>query len=219
MRLVKQEIARRANAEDDCTGHFWESRFTSVVSLDMAATLACMVYVDLNPSRAHLVKDPTKSLFTSIRHRQARTQGVRADSDADDSDLGKRLVAMPQCAPVDRWSGDLDAWNLSESDYVSLVRETAMVANRHGRAAVSQAFALVQRIGIDPSSWAKAMAQGGSMSGSVIGGPEARQRWCKAAGQRWAADKSGLWGRNAYVLNFFSFSSFMVSIIESSHHI
>ena len=78
MRLVKQEIARRANAEDDCTGHFWESRFTSVVSLDMAATLACMVYVDLNPSRAHLVKDPTKSLFTSIRHRQARTQGVRA---------------------------------------------------------------------------------------------------------------------------------------------
>ncbi len=194
LRLVKQEIARRANAEDDCTGHFWESRFTSVVLLDMAATLACMVYVDLNPFRAHLVKEPTESLFTSIRHRWARTQGgLRSDGEASDSDLGRRLVAMPQCAPVDRWSGELDDWSLSESDYVTLVCETAKVANRHGRAAVSQAFALVQRIGIEPSSWATTMAQGGSMSGSVIGGPEARQRWCKAAGQRWAADKSGLW--------------------------
>ena len=193
LRLVKQEIARRANAEDDCTGHFWESRFTSVVLLDMAATLACMVYVDLNPYRARLVKNPTASLFTSIRHRQARIQGTRSDGDALDSDLGKRLVAMPQCCPVDRWSGDLNTWNLSESDYVSLVCETATVTNRHGRAAVSQAFALVQRMGIDPSSWATAMAQGGSMCGSVIGGPEARQQWCKAAGQRWAADKSGLW--------------------------
>lgn len=193
LRLVKQEIARRANAEDDCTGHFWESRFTSVVLLDLAATLACMVYVDLNPYRAHLVKDPTESWFTSIRHRHARTQGVRSDGEAPDSDLGKRLVAMPQCAPVDRWSGDLDDWSLSESDYVSLVRETAKVANRHGRAAVSHALSLVQRIGIEPSSWATAMAQGGSMSGSVIGGPEARERWCKSAGQRWAADKTGLW--------------------------
>jgi hypothetical protein len=129
-RLVKQEIARRANAEDGCTGHFWESRFTSVAllgslrvatltcrvtvgkvatlkdpgvrgrspcsksqlagrcpksalgwsgaPLDMAATLACMVYVDLNPFRAHLVKDPTESLYASIRHRRARMQGVRS---------------------------------------------------------------------------------------------------------------------------------------------
>ena len=28
LRLVKQEVSRRANAEDDCTGHFWEKRFT-----------------------------------------------------------------------------------------------------------------------------------------------------------------------------------------------
>ncbi len=193
LRLVKQEIARRANAEDDCTGHFWESRFTSVVLLDLAATLACMVYVDLNPFRAHLVKDPTASTFTSIRHRQARTQGARSDVDAPDSDLGKCLVAMPQCAPVDRWGGDLVPWSLSESDYVALVVATASQANKHGRAAVSQAFSLVQRLGIEPAAWATTMTQGGSMSGSVIGGPEARQRWCKAAGQRWAADKSGLW--------------------------
>ena len=36
-----------------------------------------------------------------------------------------------------------------------------------------------QRIGIEPSSWATAMAQGGSISGSVIGRPEARHRWMR----------------------------------------
>ncbi|MBA2482692.1 MAG: transposase, partial [Planctomycetes bacterium] len=38
LRLVKQELSRRANAEDGCTGHFWERRFTSVALLDAAAT-------------------------------------------------------------------------------------------------------------------------------------------------------------------------------------
>jgi hypothetical protein len=87
----------------------------------------------------------------------------------------------------------MSGWSISESDYVALVCATANVANRHGRAAVSQAFALVEHLGINPSSWSTAMSQGGSMSGSVLGGPEARQHWCTIAGQRWAADKSGLW--------------------------
>ncbi len=102
-------------------------------------------------------------------------------------------MAVPQCAPVDRWSGELHDWSLSESEYVSLVKEAAKVANPNGRAVISHAFAVVQRFGIEPSSWTTTMARGGSMSGSVIGGPEARQRWCQEAGQRWAADKSGLW--------------------------
>ena len=34
MRLVKQDMSRRANVEDGCAGHFWEKRFTSVAVLD-----------------------------------------------------------------------------------------------------------------------------------------------------------------------------------------
>lgn len=56
MKHLKQPIARRANLEDGCDGHFFEQRFYSGALLSEKAMLAAMAYVDLNPVRAKLAQ-------------------------------------------------------------------------------------------------------------------------------------------------------------------
>jgi len=69
MKHLKQPIARRANLEDDCTGHFFEQRFYSGALLDEAAVVAAMAYVDLNPIRAGMAESLSECRDTSITQR------------------------------------------------------------------------------------------------------------------------------------------------------
>ena len=69
MKCLSEPIARQANKEDNCTGHFWESRFKSQALLTEEAVLSAMAYVDLNPVRACIADTPEVSDFTSIKER------------------------------------------------------------------------------------------------------------------------------------------------------
>ena len=67
MRLLSQNIAQRANKEDDEVGKFWQARYRAVRLLDETAILACAAYVDLNPVRAAMAETIEGSDFTSAQ--------------------------------------------------------------------------------------------------------------------------------------------------------
>nr|WP_320115709.1 transposase [uncultured Desulfuromonas sp.] len=69
MKNLNEHISRRANAEEDVRGHFWESRYKCQALLDEPALLAAMAYVDLNPIRAAIAETPEESEYTSVFRR------------------------------------------------------------------------------------------------------------------------------------------------------
>ena len=89
MKCLNEHIARQANKEANCKGHFWESRFKSQALPTEEALLSCMAYVDLNPVRAQMADTPETSDHTSIKER------IKPSFDLDEAIKGqKELLAL-----------------------------------------------------------------------------------------------------------------------------
>ncbi len=104
MRCINEPIARLANAEDHCSGRFWEGRFKSQALLDVRALLACMAYVELNPIRAAIANTPEQSEYTSIQERIERPENSRLRPFEDDEVDGIPFNLKDYLELVD-WAG------------------------------------------------------------------------------------------------------------------
>jgi REP element-mobilizing transposase RayT len=143
MRALNEPIARQANKEDKCTGHFWEGRFKSQALLDEGALLSCMVYVDLNPVRAGIAPTPEQSSFTSIQLRiKAALMGEQPAT----------LLPFIGNEHQEKTSGI----SFSLKDYLTLVDETGRVIREDKRGAIkTKTTKILSRLHISDESWLK----------------------------------------------------------------
>ncbi|NHN37198.1 hypothetical protein G8764_07845 [Pseudomaricurvus alcaniphilus] len=138
MKLLNEPIARMVNAEDHCTGHFWESRFKSQALLTEEALISCMAYVDLNPIRAGMARTPESSDHTSVKER-IQPAFKLAEAIKDQNLTAKfNLPIKPLLGFEDTVKSETQTGTpLSLSDYLQLVDWTGR-AIRDGKQALFQ---------------------------------------------------------------------------------
>ncbi len=171
MGYMNQYIARKANEEDDCTGRFWEGRFQSQALLDEIALLQCMVYVELNPVRAGLSRNPRQSEYTSIKRRLA----------GNGFDLMPFKPGKPG-APTDQH------YHLPVhfDDYLELLDWSGRIIMEDKQGTIpAGAPPLIDRLNITPGCWQIAMRPPAQGHQKALGSDLHIKKYCRAIGQRW----------------------------------
>ena len=163
MKSINEYVARMANEEDNCTGHFWESRFKSQALLDERALLTCMAYVDLNPIRAAMAKDIKDSQFTSIKERIENQNTWLSGFGKDETDLPFYL-----------------------SSYIDLVDETGRYLRDDKRGFISKNTAkTIDQIGINPDDWIDELKGFKSIGFSAVGTAEQLKKYSAKTKRKW----------------------------------
>jgi len=184
MRCLNEYIARRANAEDGCTGRFWEGRFKSQALLDEAALLACMSYVDLNPVRAGMAMTLESSDYTSVQAR-IKEMFFQATVLKDDA----RIRLMPFRSIPGRSQEDYSPWEkhlpFLFSDYLQLLDLTGrLVSHRKSGSISSDELPILKVLGIDAAHYLKTMRRSGNRFGAAMGSVVAMQKAAKQLKKR-----------------------------------
>ncbi|MGI2191098.1 transposase [Shewanella baltica] len=157
MRCLNEEIARKANREDECKGAFWEGRFKSQALLDEQALLACMMYVDLNPIRAGIADSLQSSDFTSIQERVNALnphinspQLVKTTADNLQPVLSKALAKFDGSTLLSQQTGI----PFHFADYLELIDWTGRAIRLDKKGYIdNQRPKLLNELGISPDAW------------------------------------------------------------------
>ena len=180
MRILNESTARMANKEDDCTGRFWEGRFSSQALLDEKALMACAAYVDLNPIRAGLAKSLTESEHTSIKSRCEK-----AEQAAQPNHPNQQVKELLPFAGNPR-KGLPTGLPFRLTDYLELVDWTGRILREDKRGAIPENVPpILEQLNIDPKEWCYLSQNFESQFKSLVGTAYHVKAACEKLGQQW----------------------------------
>lgn len=208
MRCVAENIARRANREDECTGRFWEGRFKLQILLDEASLLACAAYVDLNPIRSAMAETPETSEYTGAKDRiddlDERADRTRASTHA--WERSRRRQRSGWMSPIEiNESSDPVGPCVEESGrrasfkgflavslvrYLELLDWTGRQLRQDKIGTIPKHLApILSRIGLDPPGWCDIVRKFGRVFKRAAGTPESLAQEAIRCGQSWLCAK------------------------------
>ena len=194
MRCTAENIARRANKEDECTGRFWEGRFRAQLILDEPSLMACATYVDLNPVRAAMAKTPEESEFTGAKDRIDDLKQRASNSPATHNwERSRRRLksgwmspieinersdpAGPAPNPAGRRASERGFLPISLTSYIELLDWTGRELRKKKRGSIPQHLApILERLGIDPVGWCDLVRRFGKVFKRAAGTPASMQQ-------------------------------------------
>ena len=181
MRNLNEHIARKANAEDNCKGRFWEGRFKSQALLDEKAVLACMAYVDLNPIRAKMAASLQTAQYTSIFERiHDKTSDI--DNKSQLSFTPKALLGF--IGNEEKHSPKGIAFSLL--DYLTLVEETGKVIRADKRGHINEENSpLLTALGINGDDWLQLAEHFGKQYHQAVGSLAELDAFAAHTGKQW----------------------------------
>lgn len=186
MRCLNETIARRANAEDDCRGRFWEGRFKSRALLGHAALLSCMAYVDLNPIRAGMATSLQDSGFTSIQERLAALAAEQPGAMTRDNITPARDDSLAPFSDGEHADAAVDCIPFGLTDYVALVDATGRCVRLDKRGSIpADARTALDQLGLSNEQWLELALDIQGAPLQAIGGIACLRRYAAASGRRW----------------------------------
>jgi hypothetical protein len=197
MKVLSERIAKRANREDEVTGHFWAGRFRCEKILDLMALITCCMYIDLNLIRAGLAKTPETSRYTSAYDRilglkqRTKTRGGRRDKSA----LPDRWLCplkidgdVPRDNAVDLGlrCSNKGLFEMSLPKYLSMLDWTGR-ALRHGKQGVipAELAPILERLGLESSQWLDCVNEFGRWFRRAVGSVQNLRDEASRTGSHW----------------------------------
>jgi hypothetical protein len=188
MRCLNENIARQANKEDEVSGRFWEGRFKCARLDDDAATLSCMVYIDLNPIRAGRARTPEESEFTSAYTRLcAEEKNLKSGRTAS----VPRRKNKTSYTSTHNWLCPIESVlsgnsMLSLEEYLMVLDDTGRELAKGKRGRIPQHLRpILERVSINPDNWLMTSRRFGGLFPRVAGKVQKMRAAATLAGRNW----------------------------------